>query len=402
MAYKTFQYRIYPTAYQRERLQHILDVCRAWYNMCLEERKLEYQLNETSVSKYDQHKNIKFFRRSIPAATNVPVICLRGATNQLDESYKSFFRRVKSGEQEKGFPNFRRYKEDNTIYFPEFVSLSIVGRRIQVNGIGRKGKIKNGRIRVFWHRELEGTPKSAALTRKADGWYVSITCEIPNAAPMPETNRSIGLDLGIHHLLATSEGKFIDAPKWYQEAQAHLRRLQRKLDRQKRVNNPHRFNENGTFKKGRGVWIESGKMTATREQIAKLHLHISRQRKDFIDNLVYRLTRDYDLIAVEDLTIKNMVRNKHLAKSILNQGWGYLISRLHQKADETGSTVIAVNPAYTSRSCNHCDKPLEISQGFKGLAVRWVQCDCGMSLDRDHNAALNVLKRAGYVRAGIT
>ncbi len=402
MAYKTFQYRIYPTAYQVERLQNMLDVCRAFYNMCLEERKVEYEFNERSLSKFDQMKNIKFFRVTIPAARSVPVIALRGAATNLDGAYKAFFRRIKSGEKEKGFPSFRRYKDDHTIYFPEWVSISIVGRRIQVNGIGRKGKIKNGRIRIFWHRELIGTPKSAQITRKADGWYVSIVCEVPDVLPLPETNRAIGLDLGIHHLLADSEGEFVDAPKWYQEAQANLRVLQRKLDRQKRVNNPHRFNENGTFKKGRGTWVESGHMTTTREQLARLHLHIKRQREDFIDRLVYRLTRDYDLIAVEDLTVKNMVRNKHLAKSILNQGWGYLVQRLHDKAAETGSTIQVVNPAYTSRTCSNCDKSLDIPKSFKGLSVRWVTCDCGMSLDRDHNAALNVLKRAGYVREGIT
>ena len=106
------------------------------------------------------------------------------------------------------------------------------------------------------------------------------------------------------------------------------------------------------------------------------------------------------MIAVEDLRVKNMVRNKHLAKSILNQGWGYLVQRLHDKALETGSTIIEVNPAYTSRTCSNCDKSLDIAQGFKGLSVRWVTCDCGMSFDRDHNAALNVLKRAECVRSG--
>lgn len=130
-------------------------------------------------------------------------------------------------------------------------------------------------------------------------------------------------------------------------------------------------------------------------QLQQHHDKIASQRKDFLNKIAHTLITNYDRIALEDLRINNMVKNRHLAKSILDAGWGYLVQRLTSKAAEAGRLVCLVNPAYTSKRCSRCDA--EFSDF--NLAMRWVECDaCGLSLDRDHNAALNILKRAGHVR----
>lgn len=365
MPIKTFQYRLYPTATQEVKLQHMLDVCRAWYNMCLNERICAYQLEKRTVSKFEQMANIKFYRVTIPAARDVPVVLLRGATTTLDEAYHAFFRRVKKGSGAVGFPKYRSYKRDNTLVFNGMRSFKAELNRVYIQNVGR--------LRVRYHRPMQGIIKTARVTRKAGKWYVSFACEIPEFAPLNKTGRCIGLDFGISALITDSDGNKIDNPKWYREGQAKLRVLRRKLARaQKGSNNRKKC------------------VLAVQRQ----HEKVKRQREDFIDNLVHRLTLDYDLVAIEDLQISNMVHNPHLSKSILDAGWGYFGIRLQQKAKETGCVVIAVDPRYTSKTCSNCGAIFETLT----LADRWVTCDCGLSLDRDHNAALNVLKRAVQVR----
>jgi putative transposase len=179
--------------------------------------------------------------------------------------------------------------------------------------------------------------------------------------------------MGINALITTSDGEQVYNPRWYREAQAELRRKQRKLQRAQKGSNQRQK-----------------KLLDVQRQ----HEHVKNQRKDFFDKLVYELVQNYDVIASEDLKIRNMVKNHHLSKSILDAGWGYFKQRLLDKAADAGREVVLVDPAYTSKSCSNCGGLFE---GLT-LAHRWVECECGLSLDRDHNAALNVLKRAGRVR----
>jgi putative transposase len=131
--------------------------------------------------------------------------------------------------------------------------------------------------------------------------------------------------------------------------------------------------------------------------LPRLHEYTRNQRKDFLNKLAHRLVQVNDVIAIEDLPVANMVRNPHLSKSILDSGWGYFRQQLEAKAVEAGRQVVVVHPAYTSKSCSGCGTVFE----HLPLSVRWVECACGLSLDRDHNAALN-LQRAGHARLGLT
>jgi len=430
-AIKTFQYRIYPTKVQELQLQGHLDVTRAWYNMCLEERLLVYQsrkVKETlanggtiseaatflkirlpketvaeikkhpkderkplydkayeeagkspevatlvqifancdlpeKVSKFDQYKQIAAYRKSIPAARCVSVAMLRRAAMDLDESYQAFFKKKKA-EKKAGLPGYRQHQFHSSFGVTQWEGggIRLVNHRLYIFGI-------DGTIKIKWHRPYEGTIKTSSVIRKADGWYISLTCEIEKSEPLPPTDRAIGVDCGIHHLMTTSDGKIIDNPKWYQESQRRLRILQHGLDR----------------KTQGGMNYERNK-----KQIAKLHLKITRQREDFFDRLAYHWCKDYDVIVFENLQIANMVRNKHLSKSILDAGWGYFMERVQVKAQETGSKIVFIPPHYTSKTCSKCGYVFEDLR----LSDRWIACpECGLSMDRDHNAAINILNR---------
>ena len=365
MAIRTFQYRLYPTQSQKKALQLQLDVSRHVYNMALEERKLAWELEEKSVGKREGYLLAKQYKKTFPQSKTVHSHVLQVAIEDLDKAYQSFFRRVKAGE-EPGYPRFKSCKRWHSIGFKQYGNgFKVDGRRLKVSGVGR--------IKVRWHRPYQGEIKTCRIVRKAGRWYVSLLCEVPEPVPLPKTGCVVGIDMGINALITTSEGEQIHNPRWYREAQSELRRKQRRLQRAQKGSNQRKK-----------------KLLDVQRQ----HEHVKNQRKDFFDKLVYDLVQTYDVIVIEDLKIKNMVKNRHLSKSILDAGWGYFKQRLIDKAADAGRKVVLVDPAYTSKTCSNCGA---IFEGLT-LAHRWVECKCGLSLDRDHNAALNVLKRAGRVR----
>jgi len=365
MAIRAFQDRLYPTQAQEQALQVQLDVSRHVYNMALEERKLAWELEGKSIAKREGYLLAKQYKKTFPQSKAVHSHVLQVAIEDLDRAFQAFFRRLKAGE-EPGYPRFKSYKRWHSIGFKQYRNgFKVDDRRLKVSGVGR--------IRVRWHRPYQGKIKTCRIVRKARRWYVSLMCEVPDPVPLAETGRVIGIDMGINSLITTSDGEQVHNPRWYREAQAELRGQQRKLARAKR-----------------GSHQRKKKLLDVQRQ----HEHVKNQRKDFFDKLVYELVQNFDVIAIEDLKIKNMVQNRHLSKSVLDAGWGYFKQRLLDKAADAGREVALVDPAYTSKTCSNCGALFE---GLT-LAHRWVDCECGLSLDRDHNAALNVLKRAGRVR----
>ncbi|MHC1733440.1 MAG: RNA-guided endonuclease InsQ/TnpB family protein [Bacteroidales bacterium] len=240
------------------------------------------------------------------------------------------------------------------------------GRRLQISGIGR--------VRVRWHREIEGNIKTVRIRKQAEKWYACFACEVEEK-PLTPTGKEVGIDVGIYHLLATSENEVVDNPRWYREEQRKIRVLQRRVSRRKL----------GGANRHKAVIA-----------LQCQHEHISNRRSDYLNKLACHFVTHYDRIASEDLQIKNMVRNHHLSKSILDAGWGYMKQRLMDKAVEAGRQVYLVNPSYTSKTCSSCGTVFaELS-----LADRWIEYSCGLSIDRDVNAAINILRRAGYALWG--
>ena len=363
MGIKTFKFRLYPTPAQEKRMFNTLAVCRHFYNMCLEDRKWSYELEGRSLSAYEQVKQSRLYRQTFPQAKTVFSQTLQSVALDLGKAFDAFFRRVKAGEVA-GYPRFKSRIRFNSFNFPQFgVGAKLDGRRLKLFGIGR--------VRVRWHRLMEGDIKTVRIVYKAGQWYSCFACELESKTELPKTGRYIGIDVGISALITTNEGDKVENPKHYRLAQAKLRRVQRSLSRKKK----------GSKSRRKALRI-----------VQRQQMHTANQRGDTLHKLSTTLIQTCDGIALENLAIGNMVRNPHLSKSILDSGWGMFKQFLTYKAGNAGRQIRLINPAYTSKCCSDCSAEFP---DFS-LTTRWVTCDCGLSLDRDHNAAINIIRKAGW------
>jgi len=365
----TYAYRLYPSKAQTRRLDATLETARRFYNDLLAERKTAYEERQETVGKTAQLRRVKERKATNPYAAGVHSHLLQVVVADLDRAFQAFFRRVKAKEAP-GYPRFKGRDRFRSVGLKAYGNgFKVDGRRLKVHGIGR--------LAVRWHRPLEGQIKTLRLTRKAGTWYATFSCVV-DAQPLPATGRDVGVDMGLHHLLATSDGAYVEPPHHYREGQRRLRVLQRTVARRTKGGRSRR---------------------AAVRRLQRHHEHVANQRRDFLNKVAHRLLTEYDVIALEALRIRNMVRNRYLAKSILDAGWGYLTRHLTSKAASAGRAVCLVDPAYTSQDCSGC------GHRFAGLTLkdRWVRCAaCGLSLDRDHNAARNILRRAGHARLDAT
>jgi putative transposase len=205
------------------------------------------------------------------------------------------------------------------------------------------------------------------------GGYIAISCAEVPVQPLPPTGQETGIDLGIEAFATLSDGTRILTPGYYRRAERYLAKCQRRIAKRKR----------GSHRRRKAVSL-----------LAKAHQTVRRQRVDFHHKAALTLVRSNDVIYHEDLQVRNMVRNHHLAKSISDAGWAAFLSILTFKAACAGKRVVVVNPAFTSQTCSGCGVVVQ-----KGLSVRWHSCpDCGTSLHRDHNAAKNIQWRGQRLR----
>jgi putative transposase len=356
---KTFKYKLQPTPEQERELERVLLLCRRLYNTALEQRITVWQRNRTSISRYQQEAEIKDIRATFPEYAAIHSHVLQDVLARLDRTYQAFFRRVQRGEKA-GFARSKGRDRFHSFTYKEFGN----GARLD-NGFLVLSKI--GRLAIRWSRPLEGTPKTVSVCREADGWYVAISCTEVPIQPLPATGQDTGIDLGLESFATLADGCQITNPRIFRVAERRLRRAQRRASRRKK----------GSHRRRKAVVL-----------LAKAHAKVRRGRQDFHHKTALDLVRAYDTIYHEDLQTANMVRNHHLAKSISDAGWSAFLAILSFKAAEAGKTVVAVPPAYTSQACSGCGVLVA-----KGLSVRWHSCpDCGASLHRDHNAALNILR----------
>lgn len=361
MQLKTFKYRLYPSTTQERQMHLCLNAARNWYNMCVAERKYAWELEGRRVTKNDQLRLVKCYKAAFRQFKDVHSHILQLATTACDAAFQAFFRRVKAG-QTPGYPRFKGYHYFDSFGFKEYGNgFRLDGKRLKLSAIGR--------VSVRWHRPIEGTIKTLRVARQAGKWYACFACELPDPVALKPTEKQVGIDLNVENLLTDSDNRRVESPKYYRQAQADLRIAQRSLKRKAKGG-----------KNRRKALLK----------VQRLHEHVKNQRQDLLNKVAHRYTTENDLIALEDLKITNMARNRHLSKSILDQGWGYLRKRFIVKAANAGRQIVLVNPAHTSDTCSHCERRF---QDFD-LATRWVTCGCGLSLARDHNAALNILKRA--------
>jgi putative transposase len=216
-------------------------------------------------------------------------------------------------------------------------------------------------------------PKTVTISREADGWYVSFSCAHVPTQPLPSTGQETGVDLGIEAFATLSDGTRILTPGCYRKAERYLAKCQLRVARRKK----------GSHRRSKAVTL-----------LAKAHQTVRRQRADFHHKTALALVKAHDVIYHEDLQVRTMVRNHHLAKSISDAGWAAFLTILTFKAESAGKRVVAVDPAFTSQICSGCGVLVQ-----KGLSIRWHECPaCGTSLHRDHNAARNIQWRGQRLR----
>ncbi len=285
---------------------------------------------------------------------------LQDVLTRLDRAFHAFFRRVKTGETP-GYPRFKSVHQYNSFTYKQFGNGAILD-----NGCLVLSKI--GRLAVRWSRPLEGTPKTVTVSCEADGWYVCFSCADVPITRLPLTGQETGIDLGLASFATLADGSQIANPRIFRVAELNLKRAQRRVSRRKK----------GSKRRRKAIKL-----------LAKAHQTVKRQRQDFHHKTALALVRQYDTIYVEALQTANLLKNHHLAKSITDAGWSVFLRILSFKAAYAGKTAVAVPPAFTSQACSGCGVLVQ-----KGLSVRWHTCpDCGTSLHRDHNAALNIWQR---------
>jgi putative transposase len=356
MIRKTFKYRLYPTRAQVDLLNgQLAEACRL-YNAGLQERRDAWKLERKSIQLYDQTRQLKEIRAEGDTGIfncNVAHDVLR----RLDKTFKAFFARVKRKEKA-GFPRFKSARRFDSFTYPAYGN----GCRLLDNGKLRLQGI--GLVKVKLHRVIEGKIKTVSVKREAGRWYVcfSLECE---EKPLPPCSESIGIDVGLTTFATLSDGTEIENPRYFKTAQAKLRRAQRKVARRKK----------GSHRRRKAVQL-----------LQRIHAHIKNQRADFHHKASRALVNNYGLIAIEDLNIKGLASGM-LAKSVNDAGWSSFLNKVAYKVEETGRKLVKVDPRGTSQRCT-CGAGVP-----KTLSQRWHECQtCGLSVSRDHSAALEILR----------
>jgi len=359
---KTYLYKLRPTKPQLAAMEQTLAVCRHLYNGALAERRDAWENERRSVTFAQQCASLPALKEKSAYLPSVHSQVLQDVMHRVSRSFENFFRRVRSGEAP-GYPRFKGEHWYDSFCYRQFGD----GRGAKFDADGRLSLSKVGAVRVCKDRPLTGTPKTCTVTRRADGWYACIACDT-GPEPLPKTGETVGIDVGLESFATLSSGEAVPNPRLLRRAERRLKTAQRRVSRRR---------------KG------SGRRNKARVLLAKAHLRVRRARLDFCHKVAHDLVRRFDAIAIEKLNIKGMVKNRRLAKSISDAGWGLFVSVLTQKAESAARQVIAVNSAYTSQDCSHCGGRVP-----KALSVRLHSCPfCGFEAHRDHNAALNILNR---------
>ena len=364
---KAFKYRVYLTNGQRRILEQQLEACRWVYNETLAERKRAYEERGESLRLYDTQAMLPVWKLTRPGLKLVHSQVLQNISVRVDLAFQAFFRRVREGAapDEVGFPHFKGFGRYDSITYPQYGNgVRLDGERLIVSKIGA--------VRLVLHRPLEGTPKTVTLTRAQSGkWFVCFSCET-TAAPLEPTEYVTGVDVGLESFATLSNGEKIDNPRFYRKDEADLARVQRRKQIAKDAKN----------------WPENSKQ---KRILAKIHERIGNRRADFAHKRSRELVNQYQVIVFEDLDPAQMGKRKGrgMRKSILDVAWTQFIRMTISKAAEAGRTVILVDPRTTSKMCSQCGELVQ-----KTLGTRIHTCPhCGLVLDRDANAAINILQR---------
>jgi putative transposase len=355
--FRSFKYRLLPSKKQHAALAEILESQRILYNAAKQERDDCYRKTGKGRSYRDQKKALTELRRE-PEYAAFPLRLQRWTIERVDDAYRGFFRRVNGGGKA-GCPRYKSRERWRTFGFAEFSGITLRGGRIRFKGLPSS-------IRLHLHRALpESKPLCCSFTRDAKGWYVCIQYRVL-AVELPSTGRQIGIDVGLKELCVFSSGESVPNPRVAKQAERKLRIGQRALSRCKRGSNRRK---------------------KVKASFARLHDRIRNTRATYLHQISARVVRENGLIAMEDLN--SGLRTGILAKSVHDAGWGILNRMIAYKAESAGRKFIEVDPKNTTQACGGCGVIVP-----KTLNERWHSCPhCGLEMDRDHNAAINILRK---------
>jgi len=338
-------------------LESTLGYCQELYNAALQERRDAWRINRESVNFRNQCAQLVGIKEVRPELNGVYSQVLQDTLHRVDKTFKAFFARVKR-KAKAGFPRFRSHARYNSFTYPQ-LGFSVQGNHLCLSKIGK--------VKIKLHRLIEGRIKTLTIKREAGRWFACFSVEL-RRAPLPASTIRVGCDVGLTAFATLSDGTEVENPRWYREAQAKLRRAQRKVARRKKGGNGRR----------KAVQL-----------LQRMHAHVHNQRSDFHHKISHWLVANNGTIAVEDLNVKGLASGM-LAREVTDAGWGMFLEKIAYKAENAGRQFFRVNPRGTSQTC------LCGASTPKTLSQRRHQCSvCGLSANRDHVSAQIILSRAG-------
>jgi putative transposase len=366
---RNFKYRLLGNKEVFSKADNWLFLMRQLYNAALEEKIVNWNQAKHNISCYEQMKELKYIRRELPEYAAINAQTLRTPLHRLDFAFQKFFKGIKRGERV-GFPRFKGKGRFNS-FAMEQNGWKLDGKYLTIRNLGK--------FKIRLSRPLEGDIKRITIHKEPTGkWYALFSCENILDRKLKPSNKIIGIDVGIKSFLVDSDGKKVHSPNFLRKGLGILRTRRRKLSRCKRGSN----NRN-----------------KTKLLVAKTYEHITSQRHDWLHKLTNYYIKNYGIICIEDLNIQGLAQNHSVAISVTDAGWRKFFDFLNYKAEEAGRVVIKV-PRFepTSKTCSQCGA---INQELKLNERQWVCKSCGVSHDRDYNAAKNI-KRVGQTQQMLT
>lgn len=366
---KAYKFRIYPTEEQEIFFAKSFGCVRKVYNLMLDDRKKAYEEVKNDSSKKMNFPTPAKYKEEFPFLKEVDSLALANAQLNLDKAYKNFFR-----DKSVGFPRFKSKKNPVQSYTTNNQNGTVA---LIDNKFIKVPKLKS-LIKIKLHRQPKGIIKSATLSRHSSGkYYVSLLCK-EEVSELPKSNSAIGIDLGITDFAILSDGQKIDNNKFTSKMERKLKREQRKLSKR------------ALLAKQKGINLfEAKNYQKQKRKVARLHEKVMNQRTDFLNKLSTAIIKNHDIICIEDLNTKGMLRNHKLAKSISDVSWSNFVTKLQYKADWYRREIIKVDKWFpSSQICSECGH----KDGKKPLEIReWTCPICHTHHDRDINASINIL-----------